>query len=275
MLYEFRKLYADLVAADGTFVVLYLSRVRLGAWQGRGSVEVYFPDGRREALQGCLEPTDLDPETPLQALPLQLALPGGGRFALEAEVEAGPWAPSVACPADPLCWRVVAAHARMTARWTGPRGERTLEGPGYVDLVRVTRATRLLGLSLLRWGRAHLPGRSVVFEDLALENGRRWTVALDAPRGEVTRPTVMLDRDGAGAVRLQDGELFLSPARVLHRGNAFAADRIPGKLDRVLCEAVGGPTHQVRWLGEATCGGARGPAVWEQVRFGREAARGG
>lgn len=269
MFYEFRKLYADVAAEDGSFVVLYLNRIKLGAWQGRGSVEVYSPDGRHEALQGTMAPSPLDLQAPLSSTPLRLALDGGGTFALETEVLHGEWLPSVPCPAQPLQWRVKVAQARAVARWTGLGAERTLRGSGYVDLVRITRATRLLGLKTLHWGRAHLPGRTVVFEDLSMADGRRWTVVLDEPGGEVgAKASVEIQEDGAGRIGLREGELALAPGRVLHEGNAFGADRVPRKLDRILCETVGGPTHQVRWMGEASCGGAKGVAVWERVRFG-------
>ena len=269
MLYEFRKLYADVAAEDGTFVVLYLNRIKLGGWQGRGSIEVYSPDGRHEALQGELLPTTLDLAAPFSSIPLRLSLAGGGTFSLEAEVVHGDWQPSVPCPAGPLQWRVKAAQARMVARWTAAGVEKIVRGNGYADLVRITRATRLLGLRTLHWGRAHLPDRTVIFEDLAMADGRRWTVILDEPGGEVgAGASVALQADGQGSIGLREGELKLSPSRVLHEGNAFGADRVPGKLDRILCETVGGPTHQVRWIGEASCGGARGTAVWERVRFG-------
>ena len=274
MLYEFRKLYADLAAEDGTFLVLYLNRIKLGGWQLRGSVEVYLPDGRHETLQGRPEDLALDLAAPLPGAPLRLALDGGGTFELKPEVVHGEWVPAVPCPVAPLQWRVKAARARMVARWSGAGagGERVLRGQGYVDLVRITRATRMLGLRTLHWGRAHLSGgRTVIFEDLTLADGRRWTVVLDEPGGDVadSAGAVALEPGGEGTVWLRAGELMkLAPSRVLHEGNAFGADRIPGRLDRALCEAVGGPTWQVRWFGEASCGALKGPAVWERVQFG-------
>jgi len=101
------------------------------------------------------------------------------------------------------------------------------------------------------------------------------TLHLEQEQGAGSSPQpspAVLDDAGQGSVPLAEGLLRLRPERLLHQGDAFAADRVPRRLDRWTCRVVGGPTWERRWLGEGQLGEHRGPALYEEVRFGPAAA---
>lgn len=266
--YEYRKVYADCVTPEGEVCVLYLHYVRIaGVWTARASVERYHADGQRELVHGTGSPALVGPDSALADVPLDLDV-GGQRFRMVLEPELGPWQPAVPPPPDALTWRVLAVRTRAHVQW----GEFELRGTGYVDYVQITRPTRQLGLHHLRWGRVHLPDRTVVLEHLDLRDGRTWDVGVDWRLGEstprdLTGPATV-DGHGRGTVPLDDGAVELVPERVLHDGNAFDPERVPRRIDRWACEVLGGPTHETRWLGEGHLGKAHRMALYEAVTFG-------
>ena len=145
-----------------------------------------------------------------------------------------------------------------------------------MDWVTISRPTRLLHLRELTWGRAHVADATVAFTALELADGRvwragaLWTKPSRAPV-VVRDVTTQLDDAGVGQVKLGDASLALSAERVLHEGDAFGADRMSRALDRLVVRAIGGPTHETRWVGTAKMRGEEGRAVYERVRFGAAA----
>lgn len=264
--YEFDKLYADLVSPDGTVCVVTLTWVRLlGGWQARAGVELYWPDGRREVLPAEGAPALTGPD-PLLASPLRLDLPDGP-FELSLEDAHGePWEPSEPAPCGSLEWSVRVARASARATW----GDRELIGSGYADWVRLTRFTRRLHFSSLEWGRIHLPDRTVVFNLLTLQSGEQWRVCRVWSDRERDCPDIRLELDeGAGDVSIGEALIRLQPVRVLFAGDAFDAQRVPHRMDRLACWAIGGRTTQTRWISRASMDEA--PAGWalhELVHFG-------
>lgn len=272
--YEYRKVYVDLLTPQGELWVVYLNYVRLaGAWTARAGLERYTPDGRRTLAHSPASPALVDADTPVEALPLSMPLPAAdglpaGELRLELEVVQGAWQPPQTCPVPELHWSVRAARTRAVARL----GAQAWEGTGYVDYVCIRKPTRLVGLRKLRWGRTHLPDRTVVSEHLEATGGRRWDTGFEWPLLAVV-PVVLhepsrLDDAGHGQVPLPDGLLRLDPERLLHRGDAFDPDRVPRRLDRWACNAIGGPTMETRWLGRARIDGLQAPALYEAVTFG-------
>jgi hypothetical protein len=270
MSYELRKLYADLVTADGTVCVLYLTWVRLlGRWHARTGLEIYWADGRREVRHGTGAPPPPENDATLDRIALDVQLPGG-LCELRFEPEHGALMPaSRPCPS--LSWSVKLARGRSTLR-APDLGE--LTGIGYADWVSLTRATRLLGLRSLTWGRAHLPDATVVFTELDFVHDRPWRAAgRGAAPGkplEAIDASAQLAEHGRGRIELANGAaaIALEPRRVLHAGNAFGPERVPRRLDRVVARAVGGATFETRWLGRASDGDRSGWAVYERVAFG-------
>lgn len=269
--YGFRKIYADLVTDDGTVCVAYLTWVRLfRKWTGMGGVELYWPDGRREILRSTVEPPLLEAGTPGASGPFRLVL-GELTFELEYATDHGAWQPSTPSPATALHWHVQQVRGCARVRWSDPE-RASLEGRGYVDFVQIDRPTRLLGFRSLRWGRVHLPDRTLILEELRCKAGD-WRPGLDWSReaGAVSGEAVFHPDGGSGEVRVLGGgpPVTLEAVRVLHDGSAFDADRVPSAVERALCLAVGGPTYETRWLARARCGEAAGWALHEAVTFGR------
>lgn len=266
MSYSFRKIYADLITDDGTVCVLYLTWVRFWkTWYPSAGVEIYGPDGTREIHRAKVAPAPAAPDTPLGELPLRIEL-DDGPFEMHHVPVHGGWTP--ADRQGDLDWSVKLGRGHARASWGGRRPD--LHGTGYVDFVELTRPTRWLGFETLTWGRFHLPGRTVVFDELQLATGDVWRPARTWPGVESETRTDI--GEGRATVDLGDEHLTLRAHRVLHRGNAFDPDRIPSPVDRAVCQMVGGPHHEVRWFGTATTAdGTTGPGLWEQVHFGRQA----
>lgn len=268
-LYGFRKLYSDLVTADGTLAVVYLTWVTLlGRTYGRAGVEVYRPDGTRTVLLGA-DPAPLEPRT---SEPLRIALPKGELVLAYAPVHrALDVGPATTCPS--LHWSVLLARgaATLTIPELG-----ALEGVGYVDWVTISRPTRTLGLRLLDWGRVHTPRQTLVYTSLEHEDGRRWQVsgAWQVGREDARVDggvSVAIDDRGSGHVDAGPERVSLHAERVLHDGDAFGPERIASRADRLVVNALGGPTDETRWMGRATMADDEGRAVYERVRFGAAA----
>lgn len=278
MRFRFRKLYADLVAEDGTVCIVYVSW--LDAWVIRAryaAVEVYGQDGGREILRARHAPR-LDPERTGPDLRLDLHLPEGP-FRLRFESVAGPWEPAPAIAAGALRWSVLSARARAVASWPG--GTRAdLHGVGYSDAVALDRPPRTLGLERLDWGRIHLEDETLVFTRLSTRRGLVWGRAARW-RGGASDPEesdVALEPDARGlGLRIADGHaapasLHLHPLRTLHDGLAFDATRIASPWTRAWTAALAGRTVETRWLSSAARSAersvARGVALHERVYFG-------
>jgi hypothetical protein len=149
--YEFRKVYLDLITDTGEVCVLYLTWVRFRErWHGQASLEHYDRGGGRTLIHATGVPPMMDFERGLEHLPQAIEVPGG-----EITVEVKPvhdgWEPTVVSPCPDLLWSIAALRTRARIEWPGPRGPISLRGDGYVDFVRLTCATRKLGLRSLHW----------------------------------------------------------------------------------------------------------------------------
>ncbi len=285
MPYEFRKIYIDCVTPGGVVCVVYFTWVRFfQRWHGHAGAEIYWPDGERDLVHASATPSVWDPERGLDQLPVSLPAKGG-ELRLEISAVQGAWSPKVRSPCPELSWQVLALRCGVDVSFPGPKGARRVHGKGYADYVRLTRATRKLGLRSLRWGRAHLPGHALAFTSLELISGERWRVGVHQADGLPAMSYGKLSSElqaGTGQVRLGTGGrvLLLEAERQLHAGSAFDAERVPNLLHRQVCLAVGGATEERRWKASARLRGARdkeGSALHEIVWFGkhaRQAAKG-
>jgi hypothetical protein len=285
MPYEFRKVYIDLITEAGEVCVVYLSFVRFfQKWHAQASCEIYDPSGQRSIVHATDAPPLIDPGRGLDQLPGALLIPGG-RIELDIQPIHDAWQPVAPCPVPELQWSIGALRANTTVTITTEKeGARTLRGEGYVDFVRITKATRKLGLRSLRWGRVHMFERSLAYTALDLADDRRWYVGVTRLHGRPARAygnlTIALE-GGEGMVRFGTGGqvLRLKKARVLHEGSPFDPERVPSALHRQVCNLVSGPMHERRWFAEATVDAShgRGKALHEIVWFGpaaRKAAAG-
>jgi hypothetical protein len=281
MPYEFRKVYVDLITEAGEVCVVYLSFVRFfQKWHAQASCEIYDRRGQRTILHATDAPPLIDTARGLDQLPVALLIPGG-KIELEVRPIHEAWDPVAPCPVPELEWRVGALRASTTVTITTEKeGARTLRGEGYVDFVRITKATRKLGLRSLRWGRAHMFERSLAYTAVDFADDRRWYVGVTRLHGRDARAygNLTLELEGGeGMIRFGTGGqvLRMKKPRVLHRGSPFDPERVPSALNRHVCNFVSGPMHECRWFAEATVDAShgRGRALHEIVWFGADARK--
>ena len=248
-LFRFEKLYADLVTADGTVCVAYLTRLVLAGvsreWAG---LELYGSDGSRIIRRARKGSESLSPHE----LVVTLDLPEGA-FRMELAIRAGGWEPAGPPPSPHVRWRVEVARAAARAVWTEDGVPRTLIGSGYSDRVVLDRPPRWLGLRQLHWGRAHLDHATVVWNALAPREGPAWSRSLCWRHGEEPRES----RDAEPPA--------LETGRVLHAGPALDPARFPGRSERWLTRVLSGTVVETRELTRAPGGGW---ALHEAVSFG-------
>src|SRR5262249_9688661 len=145
--YAFDKLYADLVADDGTVCIVYLTRTEIfGTRHATATVELYTPNGKREVVHARRAPAI--PDLDAGAWTVELDVPGGP-FRIVHTPRAGGFTPA-GSPAA-LTWAVTAACADVEARWLGDAGRGVLRGRGYADRVTLHRIARRLGLRRVDW----------------------------------------------------------------------------------------------------------------------------
>ncbi len=278
MPYEFRKVYIDLITERGEVCVLYLSWVNLfNRWFSQASVEIYEPGGKRTIIHAVDTPPLVDPSRGLDQLPVALTIPGG-KLELEVRPVHDAWEPQVPSPVPELSWRIGALRANNSFVIETEAGRKTYRGEGYLDFVSITKATRKLGLRSLRWGRVHMFERSLAFTALELADDRRWFVGATRLHGRDVRSygnlTLKLE-DGSGMVRFGTGGqiLRLRKPQLLHSGSAFDPERVPNMLHRQVCNIIGGPHEERRWLCEAKVEASHGTgrALHEIVWFGKYA----
>jgi hypothetical protein len=282
--FRFRKIYADLVTADGTVCIAYLAWAETwGLRSAFAGVELYAPDGSREVLRALPPAPQPPPAGDGRPVELRLEFPRGA-FSLRYRPLHGPWTPAGDAPARALEWSVRVPRAEVEGRWSGGIDRPDLAGTGYVDWVELGRPTRWAGVRRLEWGRVHLPESTLVFTGVCSPAGEWWRQA--ARWSEPGQPAPAVARDfrldpGPDVVRLEFPEpersafpgLALRPDRVLHRGVAVDRARSPALLERLAFRLVTGPSDETRWISRAHPAdrpdAPAGFALHEVVRFGR------
>jgi hypothetical protein len=253
MLFRFEKLYADLVSADGAVCVAYVTRLDMFDWHREwAGLERYDPDGSRTVRHArgvVVSRSDRE-------LRITLDLPAG-LFLLQQEIRSGSWPPSGPPPSPHVSWTVEVGRAQARATWYEGGTSRSLTGCGYADRVVLDRPPRLLGLSQLRWGRAHLPQSTVVWNALTPREGPAWERSICWRDGED-------GRESPGV-----SPLALRAVRVLHEGRALDPARFPSRGERWLTRLLSGEVVEQRQLSRVDGGGW---ALHERVTFGRHAA---
>jgi hypothetical protein len=265
----FDKLYADLVAPDGSVYVVYLATFDLPGGRLRfAELETYPVAGQRRiytARPSSSHRTDVGSNEPLDVV-LDSSV---GIFQFQARALNGGFVPS-AVPRSGLEWRVCMARTEARLEFPAALGGGVVSGTGYVDHLRVERPTARRGLRTLDWGRAHLSSSSLVWSRLTFSEGPSWA---DAARwsgpGTAAEPgpcRAWVDPEQIVAL----GGIVASE-RVLHEGSALDRHRVPAAPVRWFLQAVAGPTHQRRWVTRIAEPGhpAMGWGIHESVSFGR------
>jgi hypothetical protein len=253
MLFRFEKLYADLVSADGTVCVAYVTRLDMFDWHREwAGLEQYDPDGSRTVRHArgvVVSRSDRE-------LRITLDLPSG-LFLLQQEIRSGSWQPSGPPPSPHISWTVEVGRAHTRATWYEGGAARSLTGCGYADRVVLDRPPRALGLSTLSWGRAHLPRTTVVWNALTPREGPQWRRS-------------MCWRDGEEGCESPDfSPLPLRRERSLHEGPALDPSRFPSRGERWLTRLLAGDVVEHRELSRVDGGGW---ALHERVTFGPHGA---
>ncbi len=273
MKYRFQKLYADLVAEDGTVCIVYMAETHLfGTIYPHAGLELYWPDGHHEVCRAeCWK------DAPPRMNRFYFDVPGGP-FIYDFDVQHADWAPGTA-PADGLDWSVRFARSQAEARWLGNPARPRLCGAGYADFVDLRRLPRSLGLQRLDWGRIHWPNQTTfLFNALRFRDGGAWQrMAWWSPNGFYAsdHPFAFVEADGAMHLMLPDEVITLRPVRVLHEGPALNPTRFPHRLERLIARAAAGPVRETRWLSQAEGSpltpSEPGWAIHERVFFGASA----
>lgn len=158
-----------------------------------------------------------------------------------------------------LRWRCVQPRAEATVRV----GERVLDGIGYSEIVTLSLPPWDLPIEELRWGRAHFPGRSVVWVDWLGEPPFRLALVdgAEAPCAEVSDAAVVT----AG------GRVDLGARRPIREGPVAGSSvgSVPGV--RAALARAGLLIDEHKWISSATLGeggrGLQGIAIHERVRW--------
>ncbi|MET9018409.1 hypothetical protein ABZV93_00350 [Actinopolymorpha sp. NPDC004070] len=284
-----RKLYADVVGADGEVLVAHLAWLRVaGIHTPYAVVERYPAGGGREVLRG--RPIAGSPRRRRDGgMEYSIGIRDGRTLRLVHHAPVPAWHPSDPQIGPRVHWHVAVPYARADVSWEsggagGTRISGSVSGAGYADWVWLRLPPRLLGLRRLWWGRVHLPDRAVVFTSVDRANGERWTrvaewrVGGDGTGGDPVEvvadgaPPIAGPGEDSGiwTVPAPRGPVSLEPLRVLHEGEPLDVDRFPDSLERWGSRLASGATYEIRCLSRAHDeAGATGMAVHESIRFGR------
>jgi hypothetical protein len=242
----FDKLYADLVAPDGSVYVLYLAtldfvggRLRfaeLEAYPARGQRQVYIarPSPTHRTTLERDEPLDVELSTSLGSFRFQ-ALQVNGGYA-----PAGP-------PQSGLEWSVCMGRAEARLELPSALGGGLVTGTGYIDHLRVVRPSVHRTLRSLHWGRAHLAKSSIVWTRLGFSDGEAWEqFARWSFPGAEAEPGRLTRSDRVAGVQIEAAGGKVQSERVLHEGCALDRTRVPSAPVRWLLNAMAGRTHLQR-----------------------------
>jgi hypothetical protein len=262
--FSYLKLYAELVAGDGTVLVAYVTRLRVaGLEKSSAGFELYAPDGSRRVVH-ALAPARVERRPGSLVIELETA---DGRFELSSSGSAPSAHSPSEQPARALAWQVLidqgAAGARLVA---DGRARFALTGSGYADEVNLGRPPRALGLRRIRWGRAHVAQSSLVFNELCFEERPPWKACWDGSSWS-SDFTLIDGSNGLVEVARKGDRLRLSGDRDLHEGPAVDRARFPGTTERLVARAFTGRIAEVRRLSNAERGSDRGAALHEDVRL--------
>lgn len=271
MSYRFKKRYLDLVAEDGTVLVIYQTQTRLsGMICRRSGLEVYAASNAPEILMA----SGADEQTSHRHRTVRLHL-DEGPLVVEVDVQQGGWSPTFGASMH-FDWSVDFARADIAVRWPSDSNRPALAGTGYADLVELRRLPRRLRLRRLDWGRIHLDRGTAIFTSTRFLNGTNWQRLIWWELGAepLEHESFHMEQgDASTLIAIPGLSLHLDPVRLLHSGPAISRDRFPSSVERWLTTAAAGSLRESRKLSRAVATGPdwtdSGWAVHETVIFGR------
>ncbi len=250
------KWYLDCVGERGDALILYWAELR---WR---RIALHYASATLYADGGVSE------RSALRAGPAPSSAGGNLEWSCVALDAGGVWSGAVRSPIE----RVLLRRGRGKLEWrcTQPMAEasvhfggRRICGRGYTERITLTMAPWQLPIEELRWGRAHFPGRCVVWIDWTGPEPMR-LVLVDGMEVEATAVNDALVSTPRIVVRL-------AGSRVLREGPfaGTSAGSVPG-VRRALSKA-GLLLEEHKWLSSATLedGGAvlPGESIHEVVRW--------
>jgi hypothetical protein len=244
----FDKLYADLVAPDGSVYVLYLASFDLLGGRLRfAELETYPPRSQRRVYTA--RPSTAHRTTLASDEALDVSLESSlGRFHFQSTPLNGGFVPRDT-PRSGLEWSVYMGRSEAQLELPAALGGGSVSGTGYVDHLRVEQPTLRRGLRTLDWGRAHLSNSSIVWTRLRFSDGdvwdqfARWTaLGTGAESGPLT------PSEDLALAQIETAGGSIASERVLHEGGAIDSSRLPVAPVRWLLRAAAGRTHQRRCL---------------------------
>ena len=267
----FDKLYADLVALDGSVYVLYLATLDfLGGRLRFVELEAYPAQGQRQVYTARPSPahrTTLERDEPLD---IELST-SSGRFRFQALQVNGSYVPP-SPPQSGLEWSVCMGRTEARLELPLALGGSVVTGTGYIDHLRVVRPAVHRTLRTLHWGRAHLASSSIVWTRLGFSDGETWAQSARwALPGTEAEPAVLTPSDQLAVAQIEAAGGRVQSERVLHEGCALDRSRVPSGPVRWLLNAMAGRTHLQRWAtrivetGQPTAGWG----IHESVSFPR------
>ncbi len=250
------KWYADLVTADGTVCVVYLSTIRFGVFRHTYvGAEIFSPDGSRDTVRPSGPVRDwLESDS---ALGNEIRFPcDGGEFLLRYGPGLDAWKPT-SSPAPGLDWWVEKPRASGELWWPGLPEK--LTGVGYVDHVRLQRRLPGIGLERLDWGRVHLGGASLVYCGVSFRTGAPWRRVAwwsDDDREPRIFDEFTITPDDESLIfrtspELTEATTILTPSRPLHAGPVVEAVPRPGPRERLAVLLIAGRLSDNRWISRA------------------------
>ncbi len=267
----FEKLYADLVAPDGSVYVLYLATLDfLGSRLRFAEVETYPAQGQRRVFAS--RPSSAHRATLAPDEPLDIELKtSSGTFRFQAHQLNGGFVPSHP-PRFGLEWSVCMGRTEARLELPVALGGGVVTGTGYIDHLRVARSTVRRGLRTLDWGRAHFASSSIVWTQLKFSDGQTWGQFARWPLpGAAAEPGPLALSERVAVAQIEAAGGSVQSERVLHEGGALDRSRVPGAPVRWLLNAIAGETHQRRWVTRIGEAGHQttGWGIHESVSFAR------
>jgi hypothetical protein len=254
--FRLSKWYLDCVGERGEVLIGYWAELRWRRIAAHYASAMLFAEGR------------LDERSSLRPGSSPRLDAGLLTWSCDALNTSGTWS----APAAPSINRVLYRRCAGRLEWkciqplaeAGVRfGERQISGPGYTECITLTIAPWELPIEELRWGRAHFPGRSVVWIDWTGPEPSR-LVLVDGKEVEGVQVTDALVSTPRITVKL-DGRCVLRAGPIA----GTSAVTVPGV--RQALSKAGLLIDEHKWLSSATLeeGGVtlHGNAIHEAVQW--------
>lgn len=256
--FELSKWYADVIADDGSAMIVYAATLKLPA----------LPTVHYAATIDHLGTQ----HTSLRRGNTVEQRDEGLRIALAGLPVVGTWT-ATAAPIDStrlyassdgaIDWHCLMPRASARVECAG----RVIKGTGYVERLSMTLPAWRLPMDRLRWGRAHTGNRTVVWIDWSGSAPRRW-VWLDG------RSTVATDVQRDRLLLADGSTLFVDEQRTIRDGaiGPELLQLIPALARLPLSRTLAGV--ETKWIGRATLQCTQGKveqgwALHEEVRWAR------